>query len=266
MSDAIPHHFAAAAVPERLRMPPGCFWLERARTRSRSRSAGVPRLRHARAPACRVPGGVRVNRELAADIYRRVPGDPAMSRAGFVSPQEADAGGVRVRAEMRRFDEATLAGLIAAGRLTDRQLDSVARRLARFHEGAPVSEGGAPARRCGPGGPTWTSWSSSRVDRRGRGGPVASARRSWQRTETSWIAARRRPDPRRARRPALRARAARRRTCASSTGSSSTPRLRRIDVGCDLAFLRWISRRASSGRAARRADRRLPPRGRRSGQ
>jgi uncharacterized protein len=95
--------------------------------------------RHA---ACREE--VRVNRELAGDIYRGV---RAIVRrdGGLRLADEHCAGAVEYAVAMRRFDYAkTLAGAISARTLDDRQLRSVARALARFHARAPTVAGGGP--------------------------------------------------------------------------------------------------------------------------
>ncbi len=85
---------------------------------------------------------VRVNRELAPDIYIGVR-SILRTREGFALACEDARGAVEYAVEMRRFREAdTLAGLIDAGRLSSAHIDAVARRLAGFHRAAPVVEGG----------------------------------------------------------------------------------------------------------------------------
>jgi len=85
---------------------------------------------------------LRVNRELAGDIYQRVLAIlPAPEGIDF-APADAP-GATEYALQMRRFDERqSLAGVIAERRLTDPDLDAVAGRIARFHAGAPVFRGG----------------------------------------------------------------------------------------------------------------------------
>lgn len=98
---------------------------------------GTLAQRHA---ACREE--VRVNRELAPGIYLGV---RAIVRADgrFGLAGEHAASAVEYAVVMRAFDEAdSLAGLIAADRLTPEHVRSVARRLAAFHRTAPAVQGG----------------------------------------------------------------------------------------------------------------------------
>ncbi len=89
---------------------------------------------------------LRVNRELGGDVYRCVLA--IVEDAGVLrfAPENAPSA-IEYVLQMRRFDERrTLAGLIAAGKLTRRQLVAVAGRLARFHvDAAPCAGGGADA-------------------------------------------------------------------------------------------------------------------------
>jgi aminoglycoside phosphotransferase family enzyme/predicted kinase len=85
---------------------------------------------------------VRVNRELAQDIYLGV---RAIVRADtrLTMTSEGASNAVDYVVEMRRFREAdTLAGLIAAQGLSAAHIEAVARRLAAFHRGALVVAGG----------------------------------------------------------------------------------------------------------------------------
>ncbi len=96
-----------------------------------------------RLAACREE--VRVNRELAPDIYLGV---RAILRTatGFALAPEHAPGALEYAVEMRTFREAdTLAGLIASGSLTPAHLRSVARRLAAFHRSAAAVPGGRVA-------------------------------------------------------------------------------------------------------------------------
>jgi aminoglycoside phosphotransferase family enzyme/predicted kinase len=89
---------------------------------------------------------IRVNEELAPGIYLGV---RAICRTGESFSVE-DAGDPRGEVvdyvvEMRRFSDGdTLAGLIAAHRLTQAHVDAVARRVAQFHRGAAALPGGFP--------------------------------------------------------------------------------------------------------------------------
>jgi uncharacterized protein len=96
-----------------------------------------------RRAACREE--VRVNRELGGDIYVGVRAlVPAGS--GFALADEHDPRAVEYAVQMRRFDEAaTMKGLIEAGELSEARLHDVAIRLARFHASSPVTSGGEPA-------------------------------------------------------------------------------------------------------------------------
>ncbi len=95
--------------------------------------------RHA---ACREE--VRVNRELAGDVYIGVSA-VVPTATGFALAEEHTAGAVEYAVQMRSFAEAdTLAGLIAAGALTTEHVRTVAARLAAFHRTAPAVAGGRP--------------------------------------------------------------------------------------------------------------------------
>ena len=97
-----------------------------------------------RAAACREE--LRVNRELGGDIYERVLAIVA-APGGYRFAPDGTPGAVEYALRMRRFDErTTLAAAIAAGAVGDEDLDSVARRIAAFHRCAPTcGEGGADA-------------------------------------------------------------------------------------------------------------------------
>jgi len=85
---------------------------------------------------------LRVNRELAGDIYQRVLAILPAPKGIDFAPADAP-GATEYALQMRRFDERqSLAGVIAERRLTDPDLDAVAGRIARFHAGAPVFRGG----------------------------------------------------------------------------------------------------------------------------
>ncbi len=94
--------------------------------------------RHA---ACREE--VRVNRELAPDIYLGVRAI-LPSETGFeLAPEHAD-GAIEYVVEMRRFRESdTLAGLIEADALVPEQIRAVGHRLSEFHRKASVAAGGS---------------------------------------------------------------------------------------------------------------------------
>ena len=95
--------------------------------------------RHA---ACREE--VRVNRELAPDIYLGVCAI-VRSGAGFELAREHDPEAVEYVVEMRSFSASdSLAGLIAAGALRPEHLAAVAQRVAEFHRAAAVAPGGGP--------------------------------------------------------------------------------------------------------------------------
>ncbi|HST33722.1 MAG TPA: AAA family ATPase [Solirubrobacteraceae bacterium] len=88
---------------------------------------------------------VRINRELAGATYLGV---RAIVRtpAGLVLGEEDDPRALEYVVQMRRFEESrTLQGLIEAGKLRDRDIRETARRLARFHERAPVTRDAEPA-------------------------------------------------------------------------------------------------------------------------
>jgi aminoglycoside phosphotransferase family enzyme/predicted kinase len=92
--------------------------------------------RHA---ACREE--VRVNRDLAPGIYLGVRAILADGE-GFRLADEGAPGAVEYAVEMRTFDERdSLRGLIEASRLTREVLERVARLLADFHRSAPVARG-----------------------------------------------------------------------------------------------------------------------------
>ncbi|MGP0100315.1 MAG: AAA family ATPase [Solirubrobacteraceae bacterium] len=95
-----------------------------------------------RLAACREE--VRVNRELAPGLYLGVRAI-VRSAGGFELADEHAPGAVEYAVEMRSFAEGdTLAGLIAAGALTDERVRAVGRRLAAFHRVAPSVDGGGP--------------------------------------------------------------------------------------------------------------------------
>jgi aminoglycoside phosphotransferase family enzyme/predicted kinase len=92
-----------------------------------------------RRAACREE--VRVNQDLAPEIYLGVrailDGREGVRLAGDEAP-----GAVEYAVEMRTFDERdTLLGLIEASRLTREVLERVARLLAEFHRSAPIARG-----------------------------------------------------------------------------------------------------------------------------
>jgi aminoglycoside phosphotransferase family enzyme/predicted kinase len=92
-----------------------------------------------RRAACREE--VRVNQDLAPEIYLRVRAILA-GREGFRLADEGAPGAVEYAVEMRTFDERdTLRGLIEASRLDREVLERVARLLADFHRSAPVARG-----------------------------------------------------------------------------------------------------------------------------
>lgn len=93
-----------------------------------------------RRAACREE--LRVNRVLGGDVYVRVLAIVEGAERLRLAPEDT-SGAVEYALQMRRFDEhRTLAGLIAAGKLAEAQLDAVALRLARFHEQAAACAGG----------------------------------------------------------------------------------------------------------------------------
>lgn len=86
-----------------------------------------------------------LNRPLAPEVYLgvralvRVPGDEARLRLAAAEAAAPVGDAVEYAVEMHRFDErATLAGLIAEGRLAAADVEAVAARLAAFHAGAAV--------------------------------------------------------------------------------------------------------------------------------
>ncbi len=88
---------------------------------------------------------VRVNRELAPGVYLGV---RAIVRtpAGLALAEEHDRRAFEYAVQMRRFEESrTLRGLIDAGELRDGVISEVAVVLARFHERTPVATGAEPA-------------------------------------------------------------------------------------------------------------------------
>jgi uncharacterized protein len=89
-----------------------------------------------RRSACREE--VRVNQELAADVYLGVRAI-VKSQSGFRLAPEDAPGAVEYAVEMRSFREQdTFAGLIAASSLTAEHIAAAARLLADFHRAAPV--------------------------------------------------------------------------------------------------------------------------------
>ncbi len=100
----------------------------------------TPGLRRA---ACHAE--VEINRELAAGIYLGV---RALVRtpAGLALAEERDPRAFEYAVQMRRFEESrTLQGRIDAGELRERDICGTARVLARFHERAPIAKGAEPA-------------------------------------------------------------------------------------------------------------------------
>ncbi len=89
---------------------------------------------------------VRLNSRLAPDIYLGVRA-VAATPAGFALAAEDDPRAVDYVVEMRRYDErVTLAQRLGCGELRPEQLRAIGRLLARFHAGAPRLEpAGAPA-------------------------------------------------------------------------------------------------------------------------
>lgn len=86
---------------------------------------------------------VRVNRELARDIYLGVRAIVSADMRLMMTSEEA-SNAIDYVVEMRRFSEAdTLAGLIASEGLSAAHIEAVARRLAAFHRSAPVVAGGS---------------------------------------------------------------------------------------------------------------------------
>jgi uncharacterized protein len=203
-----------------------------------------------RGAACREE--LRVNRALGGDIYRRVlaivdePG-------GIRFATDGTPGAIEYALQMRRFDEnLTLAGLIAAERLTERQLDGVARRLARFHAEAPVQEGGGA-------GATLRTWRTNLDELERLEAPVAktAAVRCFG---EAFVAAHGDEIDRRAQAGLVRDGHGDLR-CEHVLLDGDVrvldriefdPGLRHIDVGCDLAFLLMDLERCDQGPAARR--------------
>jgi aminoglycoside phosphotransferase family enzyme/predicted kinase len=92
-----------------------------------------------RRAACREE--VRVNQDLAPGIYLGVRAILS-GREGFRLAGEDAPGAAEYAVEMRTFEERdTLAGLIEASRLTREVLERVARLLADFHRSEPVARG-----------------------------------------------------------------------------------------------------------------------------
>jgi aminoglycoside phosphotransferase family enzyme/predicted kinase len=97
-----------------------------------------------RRSACREE--VRVNQELAADVYLGVRAI-VKSQGGFRLAPEDAPGAVEYAVEMHSFREQdTFAGLIAAGSLTRDHIIVAARLLAGFHRAAPVVADWGPDR------------------------------------------------------------------------------------------------------------------------
>lgn len=91
--------------------------------------------------ACREE--VRVNSELAPDVYLGVRAIVPSAAGAFELAGEDDPRAVEYAVEMRRFDDAdTLAGRIAASSPPAGEIASIARRIAAFHRAAPVAPGG----------------------------------------------------------------------------------------------------------------------------
>jgi hypothetical protein len=88
---------------------------------------------------------VRVNRELAGEVYLGVRAIVRTS-AGLALGEEDDPRALDYVVQMRRFEESrTLQGMIDAGELRKRDVGVLAHMLARFHERAPVVRGAEPA-------------------------------------------------------------------------------------------------------------------------
>lgn len=89
----------------------------------------------ARRRACREE--VRVNAELAPDLYLGVRSVVDRDGALVLGPSDETDDAVEYVVEMRRFDEAaTMAALVERGALTAEQVAAVAARIAGFHEAA----------------------------------------------------------------------------------------------------------------------------------
>ncbi len=92
---------------------------------------GTPERRH---QMCREE--VELNQRLAPDIYRRVLGVSDVN-GGVTFIDEEDSRAVDYLVEMRRFDErSTLASKLRTGELKRRDIISVAKELAHFHQQA----------------------------------------------------------------------------------------------------------------------------------
>jgi uncharacterized protein len=89
---------------------------------------------------------VRINRELAVGIYLGARALVRTPRGRLTLGDEHDPRAFEYVVQMRRFEESrTLQGLIDAGELRERDISETARALARFHERAPVAKGVEPA-------------------------------------------------------------------------------------------------------------------------
>ncbi len=96
-----------------------------------------------RRAACREE--VRINRELAGDLYEGVCAVVRSDR-GLALGDEDDPRAIEYLVRMRRFDRSrTLQGLVDRGALQEREIHEVARTLARFHECAPTVRAAEPA-------------------------------------------------------------------------------------------------------------------------
>ena len=82
---------------------------------------------------------VRLNRPLAADLYRGTMSVIAREHGGVdLDPDDEAPGAVEVAVDMRRYDDGdTLAQRLRAGAATPAQLRAVGARLAAFHAGEP---------------------------------------------------------------------------------------------------------------------------------
>jgi aminoglycoside phosphotransferase family enzyme/predicted kinase len=88
---------------------------------------------------------LRVNEALAPGIYLGVRAICRMGERFTIEPEDTRAEVLDYVVEMRRFsDEETLAGLIAAQRLTGAHVHAAARCIARFHRRAAAAPGGSP--------------------------------------------------------------------------------------------------------------------------
>jgi len=202
---------------------------------------------------------LHVNRELGGDIYEEVLAIVIGPQGPRFAPDGApDA--VEYALRMRRFDEReTLAAAIAADRVDERDLDAVARRIARFHARAPVCEdGGADA--------ALHAWRTNldELEQLDPGRPqVGAARRFGE----AFVAAHRQELDRRAAAGLVRDGHGDLRCEHVLLGAQVRvvdriefdPALRRVDVGCDLAFLLMdleLAGRADAGRETLAAYRR----------